>query len=590
MTIATDQVVTALRTSLKENEQLRQEAARATEPIAVVGSGCRFPGGISSPAQLWQLLVEGGDAMGDFPTDRGWELDTLFDDDPDHPGTSYARKGGFVADAAGFDAAFFGISPREALAMDPQQRLLLETTWHAIEDAGIDALSLRGTTAGVFMGMSGQDYGSADFMLPDGLEGHLATGNAASVLSGRVAYVLGLEGPALTVDTACSSSLVSLHLAARALRAGETGLALAGGVTVMTTPKAFTSFSRQRGLSVDGRCKAFAADADGTAWGEGVGVLVLERLSDARRNGRRILAVLRGSAINQDGASNGLTAPSGAAQQRVIRDALAAAGLQAGEIDMVEAHGTGTKLGDPIEAEALLATYGREHTSELPLLLGSVKSNIGHTQAAAGVAGVLKAVLALQHGVVPPTLHSGTPTPHVDWSPGTVALATEATPWPQTRRPRRAGVSAFSMSGTNAHVIVEQAPEETASAPEPALEPEGGRRIPVLLSAQSPAALRELSKDLGAYADEPLPALADGLARGRTSLRHRAVILAKDRASLGEALTALAEDRPHTDVVTGQAGAERGGTVFVFPGQGSQWPGMGGELLDTVPTFAQTVA
>ncbi|HEX6343600.1 MAG TPA: type I polyketide synthase, partial [Umezawaea sp.] len=586
MTIDTDRIVTALRTSLKENDLLREEVERASEPIAVVGIGCRFPGGVGSPDALWRLLVDGRDAIGEFPADRGWDLDALFHHDPDHPGTSYARQGGFVEDAAGFDAEFFGVSPREALAMDPQQRLLLETSWHAIEDAGIDPTSLRGTPTGVFMGMSGQDYASAsDFALPDGLEGHLATGTAPSVLSGRVAYSLGLEGPALTVDTACSSSLVSLHLAARALRGGEATLALAGGVTVMTTPKAFTSFSRQRGLAADGRCKAFAADADGTAWGEGVGVLVLERLSEALRHGRTVLAVIRGSAVNQDGASNGLTAPNGLAQQRVIRDALVSAGLEADEVDVVEAHGTGTRLGDPIEADALLATYGRSHSPERPLLLGSVKSNIGHTQAAAGVAGVIKSILALRNGIVPPTLHAGTPTPHVDWSAGTVVLASEAADWPDTGRPRRAGVSAFSMSGTNAHVILEQAP---VLEPTP-VDPAADGPVPVALSAHSPAALRSLARSLGDLPDLPLHPVAHALGRGRAALRHRAVVVAHDSDSLRDGLSALAEDRPHPDLVTGSVSHDRGGLVFVFPGQGSQYPGMAAALLNTHPVFTRAV-
>ncbi len=582
MTVNTEQIVTALRASLKENDLLRQEVKRAGEPIAVVGMGCRFPGA-GSPDALWQLVVNGRDATGEFPADRGWDLGALFHDDPDHPGTSYVRRGGFVQDATGFDAEFFGISPREALAMDPQQRLLLETSWHALEDACIDPLSLRGEQVGVFMGMSGMDYAAAsDFAVPDGIEGHLATGTAPSVLSGRIAYFLGLEGPALTVDTACSSSLVSLHLAARALRAGEASLALAGGVTIMTTPKAFTSFSRQRGLAPDGRCKPFSADADGTAWGEGVGVLVLERLSDARRNGHRILAVIRGSAVNQDGASNGLTAPNGPAQQRVIRDALTAAGLAPSEVDAVEAHGTGTRLGDPIEAQALIEAYGGER--DRPLWLGSVKSNIGHTQAAAGVAGVIKMVEALRHGTLPPTLHAEEPTPHVDWSAGAVSPLTSALPWPETGRPRRAGVSAFSMSGTNAHVVLEQAPDQPAPPP----VEDTGETVLVPLSANSDTALRELAERLAAV-DEPVSVIADGMIRSRARLRHRAVVVATDRAGLRDGLSALAQGQPHVDVVTGTVPADRGGTVFVFPGQGSQWDGMGAHLYETEPVFASVV-
>jgi acyl transferase domain-containing protein len=587
----------------KNRRRLREVEARGSEPIAIVGMGCRYPGGVVSPDDLWRLVADGRDAIGEFPADRGWDLEAIYDPEPDQPGKTYVRHGGFLYDAAEFDAAFFGISPLEARKTDPQERILLEVAWEALERAGLPPDSLAGSPTGVFVGLMYHDYGAGD---PGG-----------SLVSGHVAYSLGLEGPAVSVDTACSSALVALHLAAESLRRGECTLALAGGVAIMSTPQIFLDFSRRRGLAPDGRCKSFSDDADGTAWSEGAGMLVLERLSDARRLGHPVLGLVRGSAVNQDGASNGITAPNGPSQVKVIRAALAAAGVTQSDVDAVEAHGTGTTLGDPIEAQSLLATYGSARAGDRPLWLGSIKSNIGHAQAAAGIAGIIKMIMAMRHGELPRTLHVREPSRHLDWSAGAVALLTGARPWPRDGHPRRAAVSSFGVSGTNAHVILEEpdglaedadrgeqpvgrpAPDEgrresVAGQADSVGEPgEGAARpaiTPLVLSAKTEGALRESARRLADHmAARPGDRPADiglSLVTGRTSFERRAVVIARERDDLMAGLGALADGDSARGVVPGLADV-RGKTVFVFPGQGSQWPGMAAALLEESKVFAE---
>ncbi|MEU6824100.1 type I polyketide synthase [Streptomyces atriruber] len=589
---------------LRQTERRLQDVESAGhEPIAVIGMACRLPGGVRSPEEFWDLISTGGDAVAPLPGNRNWDLDSLYDPDPESTGTSYVREGGFVYDAGDFDPTFFGIGPSEALAMAPQQRLALETAWEAIERAGIDPLALRASDTSTFIGCDGLDYALGASEVPEGTAGYFTIGNSGSVTSGRVAYTLGLEGPAVTVDTACSSSLVSLHLAAQALRTQECSLALAGGTYVMSSPAPLIGFSELRGLAPDGRCKPFSAGSDGMGMAEGTGVVLLERLSDARRNGHKVLAVIRGSAVNQDGASNGLTAPNGPSQERVIRAALANARLTTEDIDAVEAHGTGTTLGDPIEAGALISAYGQDRPEDRPLWIGAVKSNIGHTQIAAGVAGVIKMVLALQNDLLPAILHVDAPSPHVEWEGSGLRLLTEPVKWPRGERPRRAGVSSFGFSGTNAHLILEEAPEEAPSAEEAAGVVSSGAGgavvapgsvVPWVVSGRTPDALREQARRLGEFVAGDTEALAAevgwSLATTRSVFEHRAVVVGRDREALTDGLEALAAGAVSADVVSGAAASAGAGPVLVFPGQGSQWVGMGAQLLDESPVFAARIA
>ncbi|NEB77523.1 acyltransferase domain-containing protein, partial [Streptomyces sp. SID14478] len=598
MTNDNDKVASYLRRATLDLRAARQRIQELeADPIAIVGTACRLPGGIDTPEGFWDVLAAGEERLSRFPDDRGWDLAGLYHPDPDHAGTTYVRTGAFLERAGDFDAAFFGISPREAAAMDPQQRLLLETCWELIENAGLDPHALRGTGTGVFLGVARHGYGDGAGSAEDA-EGYTVTGVAPSVASGRIAYTLGLEGPAITLDTACSSSLVALHLAVAALRRGECEAAIVGGAAVMAGPEVFVDFARQRALAPDGRSKAFGAAADGFGFGEGVAVLFLERLSDARRNGHTVHAVVHGTGINQDGASNGLSAPSRAAQRKVIERALANAGVVPGDVDAVEAHGTGTTLGDPIEANALLDTYGRHRDTRRPLWLGSAKSNIGHTQGAAGAVGILKMVLALRHERLPRTLHADEPSPHVDWSSGALALLSEEQDWPRGERPRYAAVSAFGISGTNAHVVIGEAPApeplepgtpRRPEAPEPLPEPVRQGPVPLVVSARTEDALRAQARRLSAFVADgaaQLPDLGLSLATTRARHEHRAVVLAGSRETALRGLDEVADGRARVKGVVESGGRS---PVFLFPGQGSQWAGMGADLLEWSPVFAETL-
>lgn len=568
--------------------ELENTRLKTKEPIAIIGMGCRSPGDVHTPDELWQLIISQTDAITDIPSNRGWDIKQLFDANPNALGKSYSTKGGFLHQCDLFDADFFNITPLEALSMDPQQRLLLEVAFESIEHARIVPSTLQDSDTGVFVGNMYSDYGARMMQTPNELEGHLQIGSAPSICSGRIAYALGLASTAVTIDTACSSSLVALHMACQSLRQNECNLALAGGVTVMSTPWAFIEFSRQRGLSPTGRCRSFSAEADGVSWAEGVGMVMLERLSDAEKNGHRILAVIRGSAVNQDGKSQGLTAPNGLAQQRVIRQALKSAHLSATDIDVVEAHGTGTRLGDPIEAEALFAVYGQEHTLEHPLYLGSVKSNIGHTQAAAGVTGVIKMILAMQNQTLPPTLHAQTPSTHIDWSSGAIQLLTQPIDWPTKASPRRAAISAFGLSGTNAHLILEEAPEQPSIHTGTLAD---NQLLPFLLSAKNQTALGSQAEKITTLLNKDphlsLNDLAYSLATSRSHFRHQAVILSDGRKDLLTSLQALAQGRPLPTTLLSER-KPHGKLVMLFTGQGSQYIGMGEALYQHYSVFRQT--
>jgi len=578
----------------QSKQRLAELESAAREPIAIIAMSCRFPGNIRTPEDLWRFVADGGDATGDFPVNRGWDIGNLYDPDPGVPGTSATRRGSFLHDAGEFDAGLFGMSPREAAATDPQQRLLLECAWEALERAGLDPHSMRGTDTGVFAGVMYDDYASRLRSVPPEYEGFIGNGSAGSVASGRIAYTFGFHGPAITVDTACSSSLVAVHQACQALRQRECSFALAGGVTVLATPGLFVEFSRQRGLSPDGRCRSFAASADGTGFGEGAGLLLLARLSDARRDGHPVLAVVRGSAVNSDGASNGLTAPNGPAQQRVIRKALDHAGLRPRDVDAVEGHGTGTVLGDPVEVQALLATYGQDRADgQEPLWLGSVKANIGHTQAAAGVAGVIKTVMAMRHRTLPPSRYADQPSPHVDWTAGKVALPAGGRHWPDTGRPARAAVSAFGISGTNAHLVLEAAPPDAESGVPDRADAGHPTAMPFVVSARTGPALRAQAARIRDFArqrpDVDLRDLARSLLVTRPLLDARAVVVAGDGDTLARGLTAVAEGRPDDTVVPASGPPPAGGLAFLFTGQGSQRPGMGRRLYHAYPVFARAL-